>query len=153
MKKRKIIAIAGLALALSLLAAPAAGEPTATATVDIMLTILPYAEVRFDNETLDINLKGGTSGTFSAQGEIWCNCSVVLTANVYKPAGATGQWIPTTIADTIEPGVHTGLQLLTISILYETGGDFSLGLVDSSLDDPPPLEQGQATATVTVMPQ
>ena len=39
--------------------------------------------------------------------------------------------------------------LLTISISKGTGGDtFSLGLVNSSLDEAPPLEQGTAILTV-----
>ena len=153
MKSRRILAIAAVALAVTLPAGPApAGETPATATVDVTITVLPYAEVRFDEGTLPIDLVD-SSGTFSAGGQVWCNCSVQLTAVVYPPPGATGTWTAITVPDTIEPGMHPYDDLLTISISDATPGYFSLELINTRLGEAPPLEQGQAIAIVTVMPQ
>lgn len=122
-----------------------------TASAEVKLTVLPYAEVKFDNDTLPIKLNKKGSGKFHAKGQVLCNCPVTLTPAVYPPAGATGKWTATTVTGTIEPGKHKYKHLLTISISKGTRGDtFTLGLVNSTLDKPPPLEQGQATATLTV---
>lgn len=160
----RLLTLIGAVVIICLLAVPALAanpdgswdETSATATVDISLTILPYAEVRFDKDTLTIKkLKQDSdkSQKFHAKGQVWCNCPVKLTADVRKPAGAMGTWTPKTVRGTIEPGKHEYKHLLTISISNETGGKtFSLGLVNSTLDEAPPLEQGQAIVTVMQIP-
>lgn len=118
-----------------------------TATVKVTVTVLPYAEVRFDNDTLLIELDKRGSGKSHAKGQVLCNCPVILTAAVYPPAGATGEWKATTVPGTIEPGKHEYKDLLTISVKGTPGDTFSLELVNSTLEAPP-LEQGQAIVTV-----
>lgn len=154
----RLLTLIGAVVIICLLAVPAlAANPdgsldgtSATATVDISLTILPYAEVKFDKDTLPITLNKKGSGKFHAKGQVWCNCPVTLTADVRRPADANkGKWKPQTVRGTIEPGKHEYKHLLTISISKGTRGDtFTLGLVNSTLDEPPPLEQGQAIVTV-----
>ena len=158
---RKIIVIAGLALALSLPGGPAAGEPTAT--VDVMLTILPYAEVTVD-PTADVYLPdaGGKSEVVYVAGTVTCNCPVILFADIEPPEGAPGDWYATLKQGDVEPGLHVFSDyLVRINVQnvpseeYEGEYDepITLQILGSKLGQYPTPQAQAGQVVVTVMQQ
>lgn len=153
--KRLLVIVGAGALLVALSGGPALAQGTATATVNVTITVLPYAKVAFDQETLDIDLgEGNTGGTFYAGATLSCNCDVTLTAAVEKPTDATGTWTAQAQLNWADPGVFYSATLLEISISGETPGYGTfLTLLDGTLvTELPTLEAGQATITVMQMP-
>ena len=156
MKTRRIFAVAAVALAVTLPAGPAlAGETMDTATVDVTITVLPYAEVRMDQATLDVTIAEGstTYGPVYLSGTVVCNCPVMLFAEIEPPAGAPGSWYATAmVLDVGDPGVHVFEQLVRIVVVNASPGySGTLDILDGSLGEYPSPEAGQVVITVMQM--
>ena len=84
------LAIAGILLGLFCAAAPA-GEPLDTATVDVLLTILPYAQITLTADTVQVTLPEGAATAIcdpvAVGGTVICNCAVSRFGNVTPPVG------------------------------------------------------------------
>ncbi len=152
---KTLLLMAGtLALAAALGPAPALGDPPATATVDVMLTILPYAEVTLDSPTVTVTLpeEGGNSQPVYVGGSVTTNCSVMLFADIEPPAGAPGSWYATLmVPDVDQPGAYIFGQLMRIVVLNVPGGhggNVELDVLGSSLGGYPTAEAGQVVITV-----
>ena len=157
---KTLLLMAGtLALAVALGPAPALGDipPAATATVDVMLTILPYAEVTLDSPTVTVTLpeEGGNSQPVYVGGSVTTNCSVMLFADIEPPAGAPGSWYATLMVPQVDqPGFHEFAQLVRINVLNippGPGGSVTLDALGSSLGGYPTAEGGQGVITVMQM--
>lgn len=151
-----ILAMAALA------AAPAlAGETPTTATVDILLTISPYAEVFLHREIVKVRLpKYGGTKVLEIGGAIVTNCPVMLSAAIQKPEGAPGNWYVTVLVPEItELGFHEFEELMRVEILDIPPKDkeekpifYDLELVGSKLGEFPTPQAGQLVVTVMMLP-
>lgn len=143
---------------IALTAAPTAIATAQTsAVVDVMLTILPYAEVTLDSDvTVDLPAAGGSSDPAYVAGTVTTNCSVTLTATIVKPAEAPGTWSVTLLGTAAQvggpgPGVHEYGQLLRIDVADIPSGDaqsLTLDVFGSKLGETPTAAAGQVVVTV-----
>jgi len=123
-----ILALAALAIGL-FSAAATAGEPMATATVNVTITVLPYAEVCMDQTTLSVTISPGQTvyGPVYVGGTVTCNCPVMLFARIGPPAGAPGTWAADTmVARIAAPGVFYYGQLLRV-VVWDIPSDYAGG--------------------------
>ena len=153
MKGRRIFAVAAVALAVTLPAGLApAGETPATATVDVAITVIPYAEVRMDQATLSVTIAADstTYGPVYLSGMIACNCSVMVFAEIEPPAGAPGSWYASAmVVEVDEPGVHVIDQLVRIVVTNASPGySGTLDILDGSLGQSVTPTAGQVVVTV-----
>ena len=143
---RRNLAITGLLLGL-FCAAATAGGTLATATVDVKLTILPYAQFTFDSTSVQV--KENSPGTVT--GTVTCNASVTFTAVIDAPNG-TGTWTVTPETTGTTPGVHS--LPWTVAVTGGTGSWRTVYFIRGGID-PVPVHQpsdGVVTVTFTVMP-
>ena len=160
MNKHRPIAVMAAALVGLFCAAATAGEPLATATVNITITVLPYAEVQLDHATLQVTIAQNsiTYGPVYVGGTVTCNCAVLLYAGINPPTGAPGTWTAGARADTITPGVHYYNDLLSVAVKnidsgYQ-GGTFNLTVTGNSTAKGAPLpDLGSNVLMLTVVPQ
>jgi len=151
---RANLAIGGLLIAA--FCAPArAGDVLATATVNITVTVLPFAEVSVDSGTVQVTLPdaGGSSDSVYVGGTVTCNCSVMLFADVEPPEEAVGQWYATLMVPEAQPGVHVGdlVRINVLNIPPGHGADINLGVLGSKLGENPIPQAGQVVITVMQM--
>ena len=126
------LAMAGVLMGLVCAASPA-GAGTTTATVDVTITVLPYAQVTIDQTTLNVTITAGstTYGPVYVGGTVLCNCPVMLFARITPPDGAPGAWTADTeVARITAPGFFQFGQLLRV-IVWDiptnyAGGSFDL---------------------------
>lgn len=155
------LAITGVLIGLFCAAASAG---TTTATVNVTITVMPYASVTLSQEgprTVTIS-EGQTNWSVAVGGTVVCNCPVSLSAAITPPAGAPVGWIWTakTTVDAISTsGNHDytseGNKLVTVRVTGDpTPGSFDLifngqGLPKGST----PATPAAGYVVVTVMPQ
>ena len=156
------LAIAGILLGL-LCAATPTGAAT-TATVNVTITVLPFASVTLSQETpLTVTIsQGQTTWSVAVGGTVLCNCPVSLFAAVTPPTGAPGGWTwnASTRVATIETGgvydyTGTGNELLTVTAegSEANAGTFSLTFTGQSLPKgSTPASPPEGNVVVTVMP-
>lgn len=158
MQSRRIFAVTAVVLAIMhpLGLAPVGEALAAPATVDIKLTIEPYAEVTLDSDTVTVTLPadGGSSVPVYVGGTVTANCSVMLFVDIEPPV-AVGDWYATLmVPDVDQPGVHVFGQLVRIvvrNIPAGHGGGVELGVIGSKLGDSPTAQAGQVVITVMQM--
>ena len=157
-KHRPIAVMAGALVGLLCAAAPA-GQPLATATVNVTLTILPYASVTLSQQTpLTVTISGGqTNWSVAVGGTVLCNCPVSLSAAITPPAGAPAgwTWIASTKVATIDTaGTHNYNELLTVTVTGDPDtGSFSLTPTGQGLPKgSTPATPTAGNVVVTVMP-
>ena len=130
-----------------------------TVTTQITATILPYAEVEFYTDTVQVTLpQGATTATCDPAvigGSVICNCPVNLFGNITPPGNAPGTWgvaLPTKRID--NPGEYVFADLFEITVLNDgTGGDFNdeaYGMAVSSSFASVPEE---AVVVITAIPE
>lgn len=150
-----ILAMAALA------AAPAlAGEPLTTATVDVTATLLPYAEVSLDRDTVKVKLpKRGGSKYKEIGGAVGNNCPVKLSAKIRKPRRAPGDWsVSVLVPEITEPGFREYGKLVRIKIVNIPPQDekptfIYIQMIGSELGEKPPRPKpGQVVVTVMMLP-
>ena len=155
---RLLTLIGAVVMLVSFTPGSARAETSATATVDILLTILPYAEIEFYTDTVQVTLpQGAATATCDPAvigGSVICNCPVNLFGNITPPAFAPGTWGVALATNLIEnPGEHVFDDLFEISVLNSgTGGYFAgqeYGMVVSS--DIAVLEE-EAVVVITASP-
>lgn len=160
MKTRRIFAVAVVALAVILPAGTAPAEAPVTATVDVMLEILPYVEVTLDQVSVEIEIPAGATyfGPVYVGGTVVSNCSTMLFARITKPDLAPGVWVAAPASLVIpEGGVHYDEHLLQIMV-YDipagfTGWTWTVDLSGKSAATPGDVETPPAGwATITVVP-
>ena len=117
MNKFNHFVVMGLSLGL-LFAAAHAGETLATATVNVTLSILPYAEVHLDQTTLNVTIPAGQTcyGPVYVGGTVECNSSTTLFTRITKPPGAPGLWQSYPLSETRQPGQGHDPYLLRIMV-------------------------------------
>ena len=156
------LAIAGILLGL-LCAATPTGAAT-TATVNVTITVLPFASVTLSQETpLTVTIsQGQTTWSVAVGGTVLCNCPVSLSAAITPPADAPAGWTwsaSTKVATISTPGIHVytsgGNELLTVSGggSEANAGTFSLTFTGQSLPKgSTPASPPEGNVVVTVMP-
>lgn len=119
MKSRRIFAVAAVALAVTLPAAPASaaglGDPV---TTNLTATILPYAKVTLDETSVEIIIPAGATsfGPVYVGGTVVCNCSTMVFTRITKPVGAPGIWWSQPARSDLEAGEHYYANLLQIGV-------------------------------------
>ena len=152
-----------LGVVLGLFCSAAAGQSTATATVNVRITVLPYAEVTLDVQSMSVTIsQGRTSWSVSIGGTVVCNCPVSLSADVTPPPTAPAGWTwsaSTKVAKISTPGSHefrgTGNQLLTVTAAGDAAaaGSFDLTFTGQGLPrGSTPGTPGAGEVIVTVVP-
>ena len=143
-----------------LFCAAAAAPAATTASVNVTIRVLPFAEVRMDQATLNVTITGdsATYGPVYVGGTIVSNCPVTVFARIRPPAGAPGTWSADTQVSTISgPGVYYFGQLLRVivwDIPSGSSGTFSLDVAGrgaATLSQVPSPNVGEVV--VTVVPQ
>lgn len=158
---RRNLAIAGLLIGLLCAAAPA-GAAT-SATVNVTITVLPYASVTLSQEgplTVTIGPQE-TSWSVAVGGTVVCNCPVSLSAAIasVQPGAAPGwTWsAATNVTQISTPGINVYTSLLTVSgggSALAAGSSFSLTFTGQGLPKgPTPAPPTAGNVVVTVMPQ
>ena len=111
------IVVMGMALAL-MCAAATAGEPLATATVNVTGTILPYASVSLESQTITIPAlpKNSDTGYGELTFTVTCNCQTTITALAIKPSTYKQH-------DTVTPGLGVPNGPLYSSLTVEAGAN------------------------------
>ncbi len=90
-----------------------------TATVNVRITVLPYATVELDQTSVQVTFVEGATyfGPVTVGGTVRCNVPVQLSARVTPPAGAPGTWVAETMVSSIgNAGVYHFSQLLSLSV-------------------------------------
>ena len=156
---RHNLAITGLLIGLFCAAAPA-GETLATATVDVKLTIQPYAQVTLDRTSVEIAIPKGVTvyGPVYVGGTVFCNCSTTLFSRITKPDGAPGDWSSYPVSETKLPAQGYDAHLLRIMIWkipeWFTGWTFTLNVSGKSVQNPGQIgTPAPGEVILTVMPQ
>jgi len=148
--RKLVMAASAIVLAAGLSAAPALAETTsATATVQVTITVLPYAQVSLDKATPDVTMTFSETttvyGPVYVGGTITCNCPVLLFARVNPPAEAPGDWTADTEVARVEnPGVFYFGHLLRVIVWDIPPGTGSLNF---TLD-----VTGQSAAMISEIP-
>jgi hypothetical protein len=149
-------------VALGLVFAPGpAGAPPQTASVDVTITVLPYAQVSLDQATLNITIAGGQTiyGPMYVGGTVVCNCPVLLFARIQPKSWAPGVWTAEAeVARIDSPGVIFYGHLLRV-VVWDIpsdypGGSFTLQVSGHSvrtISEVPSPASGEVI--VTVVPQ
>ena len=135
---RRELTLTGLLIGVLCAAAPG-GAATTNATVNVTITVLPYAEVRLDQTTLNVTIAEGATvyGPLYVGGTIVSNCPVMVFARINPPVGAPGLWTADTQVARMEaPGVLYFGQLLRV-IVWDIpsgygGGQFTLDVTGHS---------------------
>jgi len=152
MNKHGPIAVMAGALVGLLCAAATTGAAT-SATVNVTITVLPFAEVRMDSENVEVYLPagGGNSQPVYVGGTVTANCSVMLLAEIKAPSGAPGRWFATPmVAEVAHPGTHFD-RLVRINVLDVPpgyGGNVSIQVFGSKLGETPMPNPGQVVVTL-----
>jgi hypothetical protein len=160
---RHNLAIAGVVIGLFCAASPA-GETSATATVNVTITVMPYASVTLSQQTpLTVTIsEGQTNWSVAVGGTVLCNCPVSLSAAITPPAGAPIGWTwtaATKVAAISTPGSHdytsAGNKLLTVTVTGNPSpGGFDLAFTGQGLPGgSTPATPAAGYVVVTVMPQ
>ena len=151
-----------LGVVLGLFCSAAAGQSTATATVNVWITVLPYAEVTLDARSMSVTIsQGQTSWSVSIGGTVVCNSPVSLFASVTPPptAPAGWTWSASTKVATLTPGSHAftteGNKLLTVTAVGRAAaaGSFDLTFTGQGLPrGSTPGTPGTGEVIVSVIP-
>ncbi|MBT3201624.1 MAG: hypothetical protein HN350_17110 [Phycisphaerales bacterium] len=158
--------LATLLLAVTMMAVvPEANAATATntATVDVSITVMPYAEIQMDDATLNVTIAADstTYGPIYLSGTVKCNHAVTLLASIEPPAGAPeGSWsanMASGVAAVVsEPGVHAINNLVEVEIILTNapGADYSdtLNILTGGLGESVTPQAGQVVVTVVSAP-
>jgi hypothetical protein len=150
--------LAAAAVLLGLFCPAGPAEAGTSATVKVTITVLPYAEVRMDQATLNVTIAEGATvyGPAYVGGTIVSNCPVLVFARIKPPAGAPGLWTADTqVARVANPGVFYFGQLLRV-VVWDIpsgygGGAFTLDVTGHSaatLSQVPTPNVGEVIVTV-----
>jgi hypothetical protein len=153
----------GIAMGLGF-AAATAGAAQDTATVDVAITVLPYASVTLSQQGQTVTISSGqTDWSVAVGGTVVCNCPVSLSAAITPPADAPADWTwtaSTKVAEISTGGLHVyssspGSELLTVSGRSgAAGGSYNLAFTGQGLPHgSTPATPAAGTVVVTVMPQ
>ena len=132
-----------------------------TATVQVTISVLPYAEINLYQTRLDVIIPAGqtTYGPIYIGGAVICNCPVILFARITKPLNAPGDWeaVPNP-GEINDPGVHPYDDLLGIMIRNIPPGltlqNWPLNVNGKKAGNPGGVVQPPAgEATITVVPK
>jgi hypothetical protein len=158
------ILVTGVLVGLLCAAAPA-DAATTSATVDVTITVLPYASVTLSQQgplTVTIGAEQ-TKWSVAVGGTVVCNCPVSLSAAITPPAGAPAGWTwtaSTKVAAISTGGLHVytseGNELLTVSGegSAAAAGSFNLSFTGQGLPyGSTPVPPTAGNVVVTVMPQ
>ena len=146
-----------LILAMAVLAtAPAAAPAQTSCEVDVIITVLPYAVVSFEEDEVEVKLPRTGSGKdrVYVAGTVVSNCPVMLFADIEPPEGAAGDWY-VIVRNPVVPvrGVNFFKKMLRIDVVNfppdeEDDAEFALQLIGSSLGESPTAQPGQVVVTV-----
>ena len=140
-------------------AASPAGETLATVTVNVTLTILPYAEVQLP-ASVDFALPPGPASgvTVNVAGSVLCNCPVGVYVRMTPPAGAPGTWNAYPSVLSISAGGSHHLDPLLRIVVWDipalfTGGTFNIKLTGATAAGVGEIKTpGAGEVIVTVVP-
>jgi hypothetical protein len=148
----------GIAMGLTC-AAATAGAAQDTATVDVAITVMPFAEVSLDRTSVEIAIPEGVTfyGPVYVGGTVFCNCSTTLFTCITKPAGAPGNWSSYPVSETKQPAQGYDANLLRIMVLNIpeplTGWTFTLNVSGKNVQNPGQIgTPAPGEVILTVMP-
>ena len=155
----------GIAMGLGFATAPA-DEAGKSATVNVAITVLPYASVTLNESSRTITIsEAKTTLTVEVGGTVTCNCNVRLYSVMANPTGVTSGWAWTATtkvgSGVLTPGTYaytgTGNNLLTVigSGSEVTSGEVALTFAGQSLpkgSSPPEGSSPAGSVLVTVIP-
>ncbi|MCY2924076.1 MAG: hypothetical protein NT031_01315 [Planctomycetota bacterium] len=142
-----------------LLCAAAPADAATTATVNVSITVMPYAEVRMDRTSVEIAIPAGVTyyGPVYVGGTVVCNCETMLFALITKPDGAPGNWVTYPVSATKQPSQGHDPHLIGITVLLIpagfTGWTGTLNVSGKSVQNPGQIGTPAAGEVVlTVVP-
>lgn len=149
--KRLLIMGAALALAIGFSGGPALAQ--SSATVDIKLTIEPYAKVTLDDTSVQIKIPVGASsvGPVYLGGTVETNCDITVSAVISPPSGAPpGTWQVAIAGTPFGSGTHHNSQLLSVTVSEGEGGAtyYDLTLIAKALGESQTPSAGQVVVTI-----
>jgi hypothetical protein len=156
---RLLTLIGAVVMLVSFAPGSARAETLDTATVQVTLTILPYAKVTLSTYTVKVTLPFdapvATCDPPVVGGTIICNCPVTLFGNVTPPAGAPGIWGVTLKTAHIEnPGEHVFADLFEIIVINSgAGGYFNDEVYDTAVSSDFATVGEEGVVVITAIPQ